>query len=480
MSLRAAELVLIARELERELAGAVVQKVYAPTPARVFLELRVPGKSALLLVSAEPKVARVSAVEHRPPNPERPPAWQAVLRRELVGARLVDAEAVEARKTLLLHLSRADKSFTLALEVSGEPMLLLLTREARVLALSSPARSGLRPGATWTPLEESPEPPSASRLAGDFVFLRLLHAAETLFGAAEEATQRSAQRAPFVAKLKKLAKTREKVQADAARAERAPLLRAEGELLKQNLHRLVRGERSITVTEYLADGSTLERVVPLDPKRTPQEEVEHRFHQARRLARGQQLAAQRLAQLDQEKAALEAELARVEAGGQPDSRTVQPERSRGPAGSALGARPLDSARGKRGAAPKPYREYQGHGGQRIWVGRGSAHNDALTFGTARPHHAWLHARGVPGAHVVVPLEKGQALQQEVLLDAAHLAVHHSDAKGEPRAEVASTLVKFVKKPKGAAPGAVTYTREKVLMLRVEPERLARLLASATE
>jgi predicted ribosome quality control (RQC) complex YloA/Tae2 family protein len=109
------------------------------------------------------------------------------------------------------------------------------------------------------------------------------------------------------------------------------------------------------------------------------------------------------------------------------------------------------------------------------VGRGSHHNDALTFQVARPHHLWLHARGVPGAHVVIPLDKNAELSQEVLLDAAHLALHHSDARGEPRSEVSYTQVKFVKKGRDSAPGAVNYVREKTLMLRVEPERLQRLL-----
>jgi predicted ribosome quality control (RQC) complex YloA/Tae2 family protein len=43
-------------------------------------------------------------------------------------------------------------------------------------------------------------------------------------------------------------------------------------------------------------------------------------------------------------------------------------------------------------------------------------------------------------------------------------------------EVAHTRVKHVRKPKGAAPGAVTYSQEKVLNLRLEPARLERLLA----
>jgi predicted ribosome quality control (RQC) complex YloA/Tae2 family protein len=77
---------------------------------------------------------------------------------------------------------------------------------------------------------------------------------------------------------------------------------------------------------------------------------------------------------------------------------------------------------------------------------------------------------------VVRLDRGKAPDQETFLDAAHLAVHFSDARGEPQAEVAATRAKHVRKPKGSAPGAVTYSQEKVVLLRVEPPRLERLLA----
>jgi predicted ribosome quality control (RQC) complex YloA/Tae2 family protein len=103
------------------------------------------------------------------------------------------------------------------------------------------------------------------------------------------------------------------------------------------------------------------------------------------------------------------------------------------------------------------------------------HNDSLTFHVARPFHVWFHARGVTGAHVVVPVEKNAELTNESLLDAAHLALYHSDAKGEPRGEVSYTQVKFVRK--GGAPGAVTYTREKTINLRVDDARLQTLLRS---
>jgi predicted ribosome quality control (RQC) complex YloA/Tae2 family protein len=82
--------------------------------------------------------------------------------------------------------------------------------------------------------------------------------------------------------------------------------------------------------------------------------------------------------------------------------------------------------------------------------------------------------------VVVPLPRSAELPPDLLLDAAHLALHHSELKGETQGEVSYTHVKFVRKVKGGAPGQVTYTREKTFWLRVEADRLARLLGGGEE
>ena len=480
MSLRPEELSLLAQELDRELAGGVVQKVYAPTTTRVYLEVRVPGRSQLLLVCSDAGLARVSAVEERPANPPTPPNWQAVLRRELVGAKLVDAEALPGRKTLLMHFTRAStplgvtgndpdrsaraesRALTLLLEATTAPLIGLCVGP-KLLAVSTPSRPGLRIGQPWFPLEEAPLKPAPSRLQGDHVFLRLAHAAETLLATTEQKTWVDARRAPLLSRLKKLERTQDKVRAEAERTGKALELRRAGELLAQNLYRLQRGQPSVTLTEYLEDGSTREVEVKLDPKRTPQQEVEWHFHQYKRMLRGAELAKARLATLEAEAAALRHQLAALDA---------EP-----PAPPPLGAPRAKS--GPQEALP-PYREYLGHAGQRIWVGRGSAHNDELTFHVARPFHLWLHARGVPGAHVVIPLEKNTEVSQELLLDAATLAAHHSDAKGEPRTEVSYVPVKFVRKAKDSPPGAVSYTREKTVLLRLEPDRLNRLLRSVRD
>lgn len=463
MSLRPEELSLIAAEIDRELAGGVVQKVYAPTPTRVYFEVRAPGRSVLLLACSDAGVCRLSAVGKRPPNPPTPPAWQAVLRRELTGAKLADAEAFPARKTLLLHFTKATRRLTLVLEVTTAPAIALCGENGRVLCLSLPNREGLRVGLTWSPLDEQPLKDQPSRLSGDHVFLRFSHAAEALLAEAEQKTWADARRAPLLAKLKKLKRTAEKVRLEVERTSQAQAFRRTGELLAQNLYQIQRGQRVARLTEYLQDGTTQEVEIALDPKRTPQQEVEWRFHQYKRMLRGAELGQARLVTLETERVALEAQLAALET-------------------TPVAAPPPNVSRPKAAQqqALPAYREYLGHGGKPIWVGRGSAHNDELTFQIARPFHLWLHARGIPGAHVVIPLQKNEVVSTELLLDAATLAAHHSDAKGEPKAEVSYTSVKFVHKPKDAPPGAVTYTREKTLLLRLEPARLQRLLKALSD
>jgi predicted ribosome quality control (RQC) complex YloA/Tae2 family protein len=381
-----------------------------------------------------------------------------VLRKELVGGRLLDVESVESRRLLVLHFTTGDEQRrALILEYGAPSGVALTNREGKILALSHPFRPSFRPGVQWVAPPEGPMGEAESRLASDFVHLRLARGAEQLFSEREQAHWTQAKAAPLRTKLKRLERTRQKVAADLARAEGAEVFRDEGELLAQNLHRVQRGQRSVTLTQYTEQGET-QRVLTLEPSRTPKQEVEWRFHQYRRLLRGQTFARNRLRELEDEQRTLELALATVLSSG-----------------AAVPAEaPKRRATSERNA---PYKTYRGHRDQPIWVGRGAAHNDTLTFKIARPWHIWFHARGVPGAHVVVPLGKNASLPPEALLDAAHLALFHSELKAEPRGEVSYVSVKHVRKGRDAPPGAVTYSGERTVMLRVEPARLQRLLAT---
>ncbi|HXE59627.1 MAG TPA: NFACT RNA binding domain-containing protein [Gemmatimonadaceae bacterium] len=136
-----------------------------------------------------------------------------------------------------------------------------------------------------------------------------------------------------------------------------------------------------------------------------------------------------------------------------------------------GVRPVPLGGKSRGgsparAAPKvPYRTYRSSGGLEIWVGRGAASNDALTFDAAAPNDVWLHARDAAGAHVVLRWTAADAPPARDLRDAAILAAWHSKSRGASMVPVDWTRRKHVRKPRGARPGAVVIREERTLMVR---------------
>ena len=100
------------------------------------------------------------------------------------------------------------------------------------------------------------------------------------------------------------------------------------------------------------------------------------------------------------------------------------------------------------------------------MGKNSTQNAHLTFNRAKPDDLWLHARGVPGAHVIIPTAEGLPGEEDVFWAAA-VAAHYSRARSDTAVEVDVTLKKHVRAIKGAAPGLVTYRNETTL--RAAPE-----------
>ena len=127
----------------------------------------------------------------------------------------------------------------------------------------------------------------------------------------------------------------------------------------------------------------------------------------------------------------------------------------------------------------PFRRFCSADGLPIFVGRNARENDDLTFGLAKSEDLWLHARGTPGSHVIVRLEKGQEAPLESLRDAATLALLYSDLKKSGKGEVIYTKRKWVKKAKNQAPGAVMVTQEQSLYVHLDRIRLQALKQRAT-
>jgi hypothetical protein len=100
----------------------------------------------------------------------------------------------------------------------------------------------------------------------------------------------------------------------------------------------------------------------------------------------------------------------------------------------------------------------------IWVGKSAKDNDEMLRGFVRKEDLWLHARQVPGSHVVIRMKGHNQVPNPVLERAAGLAAFYSKYKSESLAPVIYTEAKFVRKVKGSAPGSVMVDREKVILI----------------
>ncbi len=105
-------------------------------------------------------------------------------------------------------------------------------------------------------------------------------------------------------------------------------------------------------------------------------------------------------------------------------------------------------------------------GYDLYVGKGAAINDLLTFQFARKEDLWLHTREQKGAHVIIRSGKGQSIPDDVLESAAQLAAYYAKRKGESFTPVVYTRKKYVWKPSGGETGQVHYKNEELMM--VEP------------
>ena len=118
-------------------------------------------------------------------------------------------------------------------------------------------------------------------------------------------------------------------------------------------------------------------------------------------------------------------------------------------------------RGEAGAGPRHYLTGRGLS---VLVGRNARENHHLTFRVARAEDLWLHARDVPGSHVVLRDNEGRAGADD-LREAAEVAAFFSEARGESLVDVHVTRRKHVRPARGG-PGRVFVAHSDTL--RVPP------------
>jgi predicted ribosome quality control (RQC) complex YloA/Tae2 family protein len=142
------------------------------------------------------------------------------------------------------------------------------------------------------------------------------------------------------------------------------------------------------------------------------------------------------------------------------------------AGLGPSSRPSEARKGPKWSG----RTYFSKDGIALLVGRSREENLELTFKIAKGNDLWMHVRGRPGAHLVIPLPSGKSASLETLLDAAQLVIFHSGGRNWGKTEVDYTFKKYVKRIRDSS--EASYVQNKTLIVAPDPERLKRLLGES--
>jgi predicted ribosome quality control (RQC) complex YloA/Tae2 family protein len=290
-------------------------------------------------------------------------------------------------------------------------------------------------------------------------------AAEMARGPGGATPQRHAQRRERLAASigdarDRLAARHESLRSQQRKAEQAEQLREWGELIYAYLWKIHPGD---TVLD--ADGVK----VPIDASLSPKENAQEYFERYRKAQSAEGRLPDMIEQVEVDLAYLDQLRTQVNQAvtfAEIESLTAEWEERRG----NQPARITNGTFSKSPASRRP-RPLVDQFGNAVYIGRSGRQNDQVTFVIAGPNDTWLHARGVPGSHVIVRWNNPNGDEDEATLDAAaSLAAFYSSARESGRAEVDITRRRHVRKIKGAGPGMVTYRNERTVSVKPSDEQ----------
>ncbi|QQK07767.1 Rqc2 family fibronectin-binding protein [Miniphocaeibacter halophilus] len=108
--------------------------------------------------------------------------------------------------------------------------------------------------------------------------------------------------------------------------------------------------------------------------------------------------------------------------------------------------------------------YKNKNNNDIYIGKNNYQNDYLTLKFANKNDYFLHAKDVPGSHVIL---RGNNIVEEDIYDASMLAAYYSSQSQEDHVLVDYTLKKNVRKAKHAKPGMVYYDNYETKMVNLK-------------
>ena len=258
---------------------------------------------------------------------------------------------------------------------------------------------------------------------------------------------------------KKLAMQEEEL----ASAQRMEEYRMMGEAINANLYQLKKGMKEAVLPNWFSQEGG-EITVPLDERLSPSQNAQKYFKKYQKARSARETAAIQRDKTREELDYLEGMLLDLDkCAGESDLEEIRSELVR----TGYMKRITNRRQQRQLPQSQPYR-FVSSDGIEILVGRNAVQNDRLTSG-ARPDEMWLHAKDMPGSHVIIQAEGD--IPRNTLKEAAVLAAWFSKGQHSSLVPIDYTRKRYVKKPSGAAPGKVIYTHQKTAYITPDESQI---------
>ncbi|MDE1524815.1 NFACT RNA binding domain-containing protein [Ligilactobacillus salivarius] len=235
--------------------------------------------------------------------------------------------------------------------------------------------------------------------------------------------------------------------------ENADEYRIKGEVLTTYLYQIKRGMTKITLPNFYDNNKEI--TISLSNQLSPSQNAQKYFKKYQKLKNAVTFVNEQIELTKKEVAYLEEIQTQIELATPADLNDIKTELQQE---GYIKKKQQKSKHSSRVKINKP-ETFVASDGTEILVGKNNLQNEKLTLHTAKKTDIWLHAKNIPGSHVII---KSNNPSDETLFEAAMLAAYFSKFRSSANVPIDYVQVKNIRKPNGSKPGFVIYEGQKTL------------------
>ncbi|MDF4185516.1 NFACT RNA binding domain-containing protein [Ligilactobacillus salivarius] len=235
--------------------------------------------------------------------------------------------------------------------------------------------------------------------------------------------------------------------------ENADEYRIKGEVLTTYLYQIKRGMTKITLPNFYDNNKEI--TISLSNQLSPSQNAQKYFKKYQKLKNAVTFVNEQIELTKKEVTYLEEIQTQIELATPADLNDIKTELQQE---GYIKKKQQKSKHSSRVKINKP-ESFIASDGTEILVGKNNLQNEKLTLHTAKKTDIWLHAKNIPGSHVII---KSNNPSDETLFEAAMLAAYFSKFRSSANVPIDYVQVKNIRKPNGSKPGFVIYEGQKTL------------------